>query len=333
MNPLIYLDQNILSDLRQRKIEESHSKEFTLLKNALTSEQITVVYSHITLGEILQIPKEIYREEHIELLSELDAKYIEPLHRTLSDQAPSIVWHAHLDNEKSNEEMGIVDLIKVSQLSSRKFSGLPVEESFQDINDLLKKSLHELISNCEQQLSSVNTEQLNEPLKTHFENMHEKLPELKAKAESLKAPTVDKKQQLGIKLFREIPEVKALKVRTLKPHLVVSAIESIFKMENSNFNLYDYFEDTPQNAVARAYSLMNWAGYYADDFTKLKKGFDRFNASNNDMQHVVSAFDINFLISNDINFCKKAEACFAYISSKTIVCSSLIFIEKFCKFV
>ncbi|WP_205531082.1 hypothetical protein [Pectobacterium brasiliense] len=87
-----------------------------------------------------------------------------------------------------------------------------------------------------------------------------------------------------------------------------------------------------QTDVVRAYNLMNWAGYYADDFTKNKKGKDRFNASNKDMLHVAAALGTNFLISSDIKFRKKAMACFAYIDFKTIVCSPKEFIERYFKF-
>ena len=68
MGFVIYLDQNTLSDLRQRKIDESPNDLFRLLKHALKSEQITVVYSHVTLDEILQIPKAEYRQMQTSVL-------------------------------------------------------------------------------------------------------------------------------------------------------------------------------------------------------------------------------------------------------------------------
>ncbi|WP_227876281.1 hypothetical protein [Photobacterium frigidiphilum] len=306
MSFLIYLDQNTLSDLRQRRIEESQNEQFRLLKHVLKSEQIVVVYSHVTLDEILQISKAEYRQEHIDTLAELDAKYIEPLPRTLSNQEPENVWYAHLENKQSNADLGITALMEVSQLSSRKISGLPIEESFSEINEKLKVNLGALISNCEAQLTSINVEKLDEPLKSYFVNMQSQLDELRVKSSSLQAPEIDSEQQLGPQQFRDMPGIKALEVKNLEAEDVVHAIEATFNLENSSFNLADYFEDTPQTAVARAYSLMNWAGYHADDFTRTKKGKDRFNASNNDMQHAVSALGASFLISDDINFLKKS---------------------------
>lgn len=333
MSFLLYLDQNILSDLRQRKIEESQNEQFRLLKYVLKSEQVTVVYSHVTLDEILQISKAEYREEHIEILAELNAKYIESLQLTLSNLNPDEVWSAHLENKQSNVAMGITALMEASQLSSRKISGLPIEESFPEINEKLKDSLNTLISKCEQQFPTIDIENLEEPLKSHFTNMQSQLDELKLKSSSLQAPKIGSEQQLGPQPFREMPGIKALEVQSLSAKEVVHAIEATFKLENSSFNFADYIENTPQTGVARAYSLMNWAGYYADDFTKNKKGKDRFNASNNDMQHAVSALGAGFLISNDTKFLKKAQVCFAYVNCQTIVCSSQEFIENYCKFV
>ena len=235
--------------------------------------------------------------------------------------------------KQSNEDLGITALMEVSQLSSRKISGLPIDESFSEINEKLKVNLGNLISNCEAQLASIDIEKLDEPLRKYFGNMQSQLDELRVKSSSLQAPDIASEQQLGPQQFRDMPEIKALEVKNLEVEHVVHAIEATFKLENSSFDLADYFEDTPQTAVARAYSLMNWAGYHADDFTKTKKGKDRFNASSNDMQHAVSSVGVSFLISNDINFVKKANACFAYVNCSTVVCNPQEFIDKHCNFV
>lgn len=78
---------------------------------------------------------------------------------------------------------------------------------------------------------------------------------------------------------------------------------------------------------------MNWAGYFADDFDKVTKRGDRFNASNNDMQHAISALGVDFLISNDNAFLRKSEACYAYTNQKVKVCTPKHFLDNYCKFV
>lgn len=334
MNILIYLDQNTLSDLRDRKLHESENEHLKSLKDVLKLEKISVVYSHITLNEILQIKNQEYQTEHIQLLTDLNAKYINPLQRTLSPLAPETIWSEHIENHLSNDDMGITDLIKISQLSSRKIAGLPIDESFPEINDKLKGSLHDVLSNCEEILKSIDIQQLelDETLKNYYTHMIAQLAQLRSSASSLQAPTMPEEQQLGPHPFRDIPASKALEIQNIDPDEVVHAIEAIFTLENKDFKFDDYMQNTTQNAIARAYSLMNWAGYYADDFTKIKKGKDRFNASNNDMQHTTSAAGVNFLISSDVNFLKKVQACYAYVNCQTIACTPKDFIETYCKF-
>ena len=103
MNILIYLDQNTLSDLRDRKLHESENEHLKSLKDVLKLEKISVVYSHITLNEILQIKNQEYQTEHIQLLTDLNAKYINPLQRTLSPLAPETIWSEHIENHFSRK--------------------------------------------------------------------------------------------------------------------------------------------------------------------------------------------------------------------------------------
>jgi hypothetical protein len=331
MSILIYLDQNVLSDLRQRKIDETENTIFSLIKLALKSDQVVVVYSHVTLNEILQIPKEEYREEHIELLYELKAKYIEPISKKIRDVPPHEIWSEYRENLISDEKMGTSFLIDINSILSKKISGLPMDDSFENINEKLKSGLSKVMENCLNALESININDLSDTEKEYFYNASHALNELKERGEKLEPfPTVIG-QNLGPKVFREIPQIKSLEIEKMPCHEVVKAIETAFKIENSDLELADFFDGTPQSSVSRAYTLMNWAGYYADDFDKIKKKRDRFNASSNDMQHAVSAIDVNFLLSNDENFLKKAKACYAYIGSSTLVCTPNDFLEKYCK--
>ena len=77
MGYFIYLDQNILSNLRQRKIDEMKLDEYMKFKSVLKLKDIISVYSYVTLQEISQINNEKYQQEHIELLTELNAAYKE----------------------------------------------------------------------------------------------------------------------------------------------------------------------------------------------------------------------------------------------------------------
>jgi hypothetical protein len=168
MGILIYLDQNILSDLRHRKILSSQNKEFALLKMVLTSPTVTVTYSHVTLLEIEQIHSEKYRNEHVMLLEELGARYIEPLTRELKNKKASDVWLDHLNNIESNKISGTSNLSEISLLTSKKISGLPISDSFEDINEKMKFALSEIISNCEINLASIDLNDLDEQSKAYY---------------------------------------------------------------------------------------------------------------------------------------------------------------------
>ena len=331
MDTLIYLDQNTLSELRVRKLEERNDPVFVLLKQVMLVPNVQLVYSHVTLEEINQISVEDFKKEHVDLLEELDGRYIEPLFKTIGTRSPSQVWDDFCENLIENQKAGISDLSRVSELSTRKLSGLPIEENFEDINDSLKTSLKTLLDGCLEQLGNFDIEELEEPLRSHFMNMKAQLPELQARADSLIALPISDNQQLGPKPFRELTQLKIPNIERLSVSQIVKTLEDIFETENTSFKWTDYFEDSQQNRVSKAYTLMNWAGYHADDFDKVTKKGDRFRASNNDMMHAIMAMGAAFLLSNDNAFCKKAMACYAYAGVNTIVCSPQTFLRKYCK--
>jgi len=70
----IYLDQNVLTELRINKLYTSDSKLNQLLK-LLTSNKYTIVYSRTTLLEIYNVDNKAYIDEHLETLRLLDAIY------------------------------------------------------------------------------------------------------------------------------------------------------------------------------------------------------------------------------------------------------------------
>lgn len=55
MNFVIYLDQNTLSNFRQRKIDEMKIDEYMTFKTVLKLDLIITVYAHAILQEISQI--------------------------------------------------------------------------------------------------------------------------------------------------------------------------------------------------------------------------------------------------------------------------------------
>lgn len=330
MDVFIYLDQNTLSDLRLRKIKEACDENLNILRNILTSANIHLVYSHVHLKEISQILLEQYRDEHIKLLNDLKALYIKPMTNEFDHRCATDVWNDFLENEKLNELIGINKTIKSSELTSRKLSGLPINPSFEELGNNLKKSLHELFDNCEQTIRAIDFAELDEVSRKQFELINNQLTTLRTQCNEMKTINIEGDRPLGPRPFREWGKLKGIGILDLPSNQVICKLDALFQTENGEYKWTDYFENNPQNNIARAYSLMNWAGYYADDFSKSKKGKDRFNASNNDMLHATMAYGSHFLISKDTAFCMKARACYEYIGSNTVVISPHDFISNYC---
>jgi len=313
---LVYLDQNTLSDLRHRKIEEADkldNKVSALLKLILSSSEVTVVYSYVTLSEILQIRVEKYRNEHID-----------PLTKKLVDFTAKEVWLSYLNKIEINKGMGIKNLCHTVDLISKKLSGLPVEDSFVEIDVKKRFALKNLLLNAEKGLATLQVEMSCEKW--------EEINELKLKASASNYQVEKNVRDFGPNPFRDMLAQNGIEISKLPIENVINIILTMLEREYK-YIWTDHLENTPQNCVSMSYTLMNWAGYYADDFTKIKNKSDRFNASSNDMQHAMSAIGINVLLSNDNRFLIITKACFSYIKQDSIVCTPKEFLYKHCKII
>jgi hypothetical protein len=300
----------------------------------ITASDMQIVYSHVILAEINQIPIDKYKVEHIELLEELNAKYIDPKSKKLSNDKPTQVWTDYIENLNSeNDILDFKNLALSIDNFSRKASGLAIKNSFEEIGESLANSLENLTKTI---IDSLN-------INFHEDDFKGNAKQIKYVIEQMKKDLLEilnKRLQianefnrldnlpLGPKPFREYKPIKDLKISELASSEVVLAIEKVFNAENSTSSWRNNSNDTLEDKIAIAYSLMNWAGYYPDDFDKIKNGKDRFRASNNDMQHAVMASKTTFLISNDYPFRMKTIASYEYAGSPTVVCSPQSFLEK-----
>jgi hypothetical protein len=319
MDSYIYLDQNTLSDLRERKLRESEDEDLRKIREFCFRDGVRLVYSETHLQEIAQIPKEEYRQEHIELLSELMGAYITPITTELNGKDPSLVWLDFVNNENDNEISGINKVVTTFDRFNRKLSGLPIEESFEELNSQLKDALKEMLENAEDELNNLDPSELFEGGAEAIKKAQAQMADQLEAVSKMSAINLTGQQELGPKPLRDFEKIKALQLESLPEELVINTIDELFASENSDFNWSDYFDDTVHNQIARCYSLMNWAGYYADDFTSTKKKKDRFRASNNDLMHVRNATGATLLISKDVAFIKKAKACYAHLGVETVV--------------
>jgi len=329
MSTYIYLDQNVLSYLRPRKLDEQSDQQLEKLYSALIDKGkgLNVVYSATHLDEIRQINIPKYIDEHIDLLCSLNALYIEPVTTQLNAKNPQIVWRDYLENEAKNRVNGHNEGGNILDLLSRKFAGLEVGQDFDDLHCMWVENINKAVAEIKQMLEEGSPEQLASHQGQQMKQMYE---ELKKQAEGLKTFSlcnIGNEQELGPRSVRSHDDVIELDLENREPHEVIPTIDELFSAQNGEFKWENYFDDTVHNQIARCYTLMNWVGYHADDFTKVKKRGDRFKASTNDLMHVRNSAGASFLVSNDDAFLKKARACYAHLNVST----SVLYVEEFVK--
>ena len=312
----IYLDQNVLSDLRKRKLEESKNEAAKKLKQLLMSKRICLAYSFVNLNEILQIGREDYQVEHIDLLDSLGALYIRPLDGVFLSVDPYQNWKEYKENEVSNRMLGIDHASSSLELLSRKLSGLKENRSFDELSQNLSSSVISLLNNALEEAGSIDFNELSESKKRVLEKLKLEILSLKEKTKNLEPFPIDSDTELGPKTFREHFPIQNLE--QLQPSGVIPAIlEEFERLSKQPYQWFPLGGDPVAEKISGCYELMNLAGYYADDFTRVKKGKDRFKASKWDMMHASNARFCNFLISNDVRFLNKASACYSYLDVKT----------------
>jgi hypothetical protein len=303
--------------MRARKLIENPDNELLALKNAFELKRVAVVYSSAHLKEISQIPSEEYRAEHISLLNSLGAVYIAPLSNQLVRKDAWDIWHEYIGNEKSNARYG--DPVYWQTMINRKLCGIPIEKSFSELHLNLKTSLVSMIENALKELDAIPSAEVIEIGREKVVALRKNLEGQMMGALQIQALDIPDDAQLGPKPFREICNFGH--IGNIEPEAVIPAIEDLFFQENPSFNFYQYLEETEESKIAIYYSLLNWAGYHADDFTSQKKKKDRFNASANDLMHVQSAAKCGWLISSDAAFLAKASAIYKHLGIKTVACS------------
>jgi len=173
-----------------------------------------------------------------------------------------------------------------------------------------------LLNNALERADSIDLAELNDFEKSLLEKSKLDILSLKEKAKNLEPFPIDSDARLGPKPFRE--QFRIQNPEQLQPAEVIPAILKEFeRLSKKLFPWFNLGGDPVTEKISGCYELMNWAGYHADDFTRVRKRRDRFRASKWDMMHATNARFCDFLISNDIRFFKKSLACYSYLDVKT----------------
>lgn len=304
-----------------------------ILKSILMRPDIDVVYSNITIDEIGQIVghenDEKYFREHYWVLEQLEAKYIDPLSKKLINEKPHKVALTYLKSARASHRTPYPHFTATMDELSRKLSGLAIDRSLDDIGQDMIKGVADIANNTIEQINSLDENEYDEPMKSYIKLMKKNILKLLKNSLPTSNPfTNTVNTPLGTKPFREHERTKKIMNPIPSSSELVMELKNLLKEENSMSNLNSFVNHSVENKIFYAYTLLNWLGYYADDFTKVKKNRDGFNASQNDMRHASYAHMATFLISNDRKFREKTIISYEFANVKTIVCSPEIFLTE-----
>lgn len=305
-----------------------------ILKHILMRSDIDVVYSPVTIEEIGQIKDDEnfakHFTEHYLILEQLEAKYIDPLSKKLIDEKSHKVALNYLNNKKNLSNSPYSYLEKVLDDFNRKVSGLNVDKSFDDISEKMKIFVNDILNDTISQIDNLNDEDYEEPMRSIIINMKKDIPVLLEKSLPISNPFNQlPNSPFNIKQYREDERTKKVMDSNPSRSELIMELKRRWKDESHLFEGTAPFNNLIESKIFYAYTQLNWLGYYADDFTKVKKNKDRFNASQNDMKHASFAYISTFLISNDTKFCEKTILSYEFANVKTIVCSHETFLEEY----
>lgn len=306
------------------------------LKKILMRQDVDVIYSKITIDEIGQILDKAqdkgaeYFYEHYYVLEQLEAKFIDPSSKKLINEKASKVALQYLKGVRNSYNTPYPHFLNTLEEFSRKISGLPIEKSLSDIGKNMINTTNNITNDSISQINSLNENNYEEPIKSIITTMKKDIPKLIKESLPTTNPFVDIENiTFGTKAFREHELTKRVKDSNPSPNELVIELKKRWKEENLFSNLNAFIKYPEESKIFYAYTLLNWLGYFADDFTKVKENTDRFNASQNDMKHASYASMATFLISNDEKFREKTIVCYMFADVKTKVCSVETYLEKY----
>lgn len=292
---------------------------------------LTPVFSDETLKEIHR--SKGYENKFIELLEEINAKYIEPVLDEKFKQTgqarihavpPKAIYKQFLQNlaETPEGNFGISEMLM-------KFYGGKQDASFKKIFENGANDLHRYILETLDDLDDIPEMSSHEidKLKALFAD----LPEIMKTQTSSMAAELDEQGASPISAF-EVGTGGGPKIlNNIEPPDVVMKVWELVskKMNAPSIDLKTFFgvrphafeedsgrERTLQEKVNAIYLQLNFLGYYRD--SKMKKE-RRFKASFSDMTHAGIASFYHIFLCRDKDLVKKTDAAFEYLGVKTII--------------
>ncbi len=314
----VYLDQNVLTELRVSKIREIGSN-FASLLEVLKRPDFQVIYSEYTLIEISKVKSEEFVVEHLNVLNMFNAIY----------------WNNQFPHKSPDSKIVYKDYFESKNSSLSQRLDYKNKKLIQSLNGI------DTGATAQERFDSL----IDELVSTPFSLLSKKLPILKRPIDKIG----EKVSQYASKKLNPLNEIEGYSVLNLIPDLreiindsSYESIESyspkeVFKeVERRLFNhdpnlpvLLSHNVAGIENKIEFLFLLLNWVAYFPDRFqnTTNKKGLH--NASMLDAKHASLAWHFDFIISTDEKFRKKALACYYFRGSKAQVLSVEEFLKVF----
>lgn len=314
----VYLDQCVLTELRRRKWTEPINL-YSMVSYILEHSNAVLCASHTTIDEILQISKQAYIEEHIEVLRTIGFFYLHP-DQTRYQKIEDVdrFFEEYVATRRSNRESPMDTALRCWDMVMRKQHGLDIEASYPqligEIFTAVRETLVEVMSPEQQALLRPLLDLDRASVESVVQDWLDDHPEFDGGPSHL--------EQLGQQFIN--PE----KLKELPSDVVV---KTLFEDIGFSEDMITHLIDTNPNAdpcnlkLSLAFFLMNIVGYRADDFRAVNSKRDGFRASQHDHHHLCNARYAQFLVTEDTKFRVKAEAIYAWAGVSTHVVS----IEEF----
>lgn len=323
---LIYLDQNVLSNLRSRKLLDKNNPTkyvelFLELFDGL-KHKYAIIYSTTILEEISNINSPEYIMEHLDTLAILKAYLLGD--KTLSElQHPHAIYEKFLENQlvikPINKEYENL-LMKINQVKSCMY------KDNQFFTDIVKKDIKFLTNFLISDLNGFSRSSLNQAINYRL---------IECKIENFIEPLQNMPDDFNLTELRTINWERYLG-KPLKKIEERNAVSKILLALSIHFNDYHFlllFADKSipfKSKVEFMYMFLNWVGYYPDKFQNIKKKSGYFHSSMRDSRHFNFGIGAECVISEDENFAKKANACCFYLGLKEKkVLTPVEFLEKY----
>jgi len=318
---LAYLDHNVL-DLMTKG--DPHK-----VKDLLKDHNLTPVYSDETLKEIQRSIG--YESKFLELLEEIEAKYVEPILDQNFKQTGQANIHSVLPKDiykrfSENQSEGTSGDFGVSEMLLKFFGGQP-DISFEEI---FQKGAVDLQKHLNEALEGIEGISLDETIDIQsIKNLIEDLPQVMINQPSKMAEELDGREESPVSEFEAKTGIGPVVLKNVAPPNVVEKVwqmlsniegfseidmETFFGVKPHSFEEDSDRERTIQEKVNAIYHQLNFLGYYRD--SKMKKD-RRFRASFSDMTHAGIASFCHLFLCRDEDLVMKAAAAYEYLGVKT----------------